>query len=158
LKFVIENWKYQGSEYTLKKKRFATKSKNKIYNIFLFLSCAQQFLRLFTTLYIFTTLFYYFRFYWILFFNPITTLAWKIMARSKLYHFQKNKINLFVLRNSFSQKCEFMCKPVKKWCAWQFWIYWYQFSESIFFEKCNFAETKQYYYMPEIYEKQQITT
>jgi hypothetical protein len=32
----------------------------------------------------------------------------------------------FVIHLPFFQKCEYMCKPVKKSCTRQFWINWYQ--------------------------------
>jgi hypothetical protein len=64
----------------------------------------------------------------------------------------------FVIHLPFSQKCNFMCKPAKKWCIGKFWIYWYQehlklvakqakninFSR-FFFEKLPFSDVKQNY-------------
>ena len=62
----------------------------------------------------------------------------------------------FVIHLPFSQKCEFMSKPVKKWCTRQFWIHWYQehlilatkqarnsnFQRATFFEKRIFCRIR----------------
>ena len=78
----------------------------------------------------------------------------------------------FVIYLPFYQKYELTCNTVKKWCAWQFWIHWYQehlslvakrarnsnFPSKTFFEKRIFAESMQNYCTPEIYEKRRITT
>jgi hypothetical protein len=79
----------------------------------------------------------------------------------------------FVIYLPFSQKCGFMCKPIKKWFAEKFWIHWYyehlklvvkqainsNFPTVAFLEKrFFFAESKLNYCTPEMYEKRRITT